>query len=133
MNNIKVLSAAILLILAKSALAIEVEPNNDSAHANKLGKENVGKLNRASDVDFFSIDSCVKDDKKQCVKYTAADETLNPLNKAGTEKRREDVSLSFTCNNRSAATNTSGGIATATTTGWFLGIHDSNGELQETY
>ncbi len=133
MNNRKVLSAAILLILAKSALAIEVEPNNDSGHANKLGKENVGKLNRASDVDFFSIDSCVKDDKKQCVKYTAADETLNPLNKAGTDKRREDVSLSFTCNNRSAATNTSGGIATATTTGWFLGIHDSNGELQETY
>ncbi len=133
MNNRKVLSAAILLILAKSALAIEVEPNNDSGHANKLGKENVGKLNRASDVDFFSIDSCVKDDKKQCVKYTAADETLNPLNKAGTDKRREDVSLSFTCNNRSAATNTSGGIPTAATTGWFLGIHDSNGELQETY
>lgn len=125
MYNKKVLSAAILLILAKSALGIEVEPNNDSSKANALGKENVGKLNRASDVDFFSIDSCLKDDKKQCVKYTAADEKLNPANKAGTDKRREEVSLSFTCNNRSAATATSGG--------WFLGIHDANGELQETY
>lgn len=125
MYNKKVLSAAILLILAKSALGIEVEPNNDSSKANALGKENVGKLNRASDVDFFSIDSCLKDDKKQCVKYTAADEKLNPANKAGTDKRREEVSLSFTCNNRSAAITTSGG--------WFLGIHDANGELQETY
>lgn len=125
MYNKKVLSAAILLILAKSALGIEVEPNNDSSKANALGKENVGKLNRASDVDFFSIDSCLKDDKKQCVKYTAADEKLNPANKAGTDKRREEVSLSFTCNNRSAVITTSGG--------WFLGIHDANGELQETY
>lgn len=123
MNNIKVLSAAILLILAKSALGIEVEPNNDSSQANKLGKENVGKLNRASDVDFFSIDSCEKDDKKQCGKYTAADEKLNPLNKAGTVKYREEVSLSFTCNNRSSAS----------PSGWFLGVHDSKGELQETY
>jgi hypothetical protein len=133
MNNKKVLSAAILLILTKSALGIEVEPNNDSGHANKLGKENVGKLNRASDVDFFSIDSCVKNDKKQCVKYTSADEKLNTLNKAGTDKRREEVSVSFTCNNRSASTITSSGIPTGTGNGWFLGIHDSNGELQETY
>jgi hypothetical protein len=133
MNNKKVLSAAILLILAKSALAIEVESNNDSKLANKLGAENVGKLNKASDVDFFSVDSCVKDDKKQCRKYTAADEKLNPLNKAGTDVRREEVSLSFTCTNRSASTNTSTGLAPVTTTGWFLGIHDSNGELQETY
>lgn len=124
MNNKKVLSAAILFILTKAVFGIEVESNNDSSQANKLGKENVGKLNRASDVDFFAIDSCVKDDKKQCIKYTAADEKLNPANKAGTDKRREEISLSFTCNNRSAATNT---------TGWFVGIHDSNGELQETY
>jgi len=133
MNNKKVLSAAILLILAKSALAIEVESNNDSSRANKLGAENVGKLNKASDVDFFSVDSCVKDDKKQCVKYNAADEKLDPTHKAGTDVRREEVSLSFTCNNRSAATNTSTGLVPVTTTGWFLGIHDSNGELQETY
>lgn len=125
MYNKKVLLAAILLILVKSALGIEVEPNNDSAHANALGKENSGKLNRASDVDFFSIDSCVKDDKKQCIKYNVADEQLNPANKAGTDKRREEVSLSFTCNNRSVSTVASGG--------WFLGIHDGNGELQETY
>lgn len=106
MNHRKMLSAVILLVLTKSALGIEFEPNNDSSHANKLGTENVGKLNRASDVDFFSIDSCVKNDKKVC-----------------TDKHREEVSLLFTCNNRSATS----------TGGWFLGIHDSNGELQETY
>ncbi len=122
MDDKKILSAAILLILAKPALAIEVESNNDSKLANKLSTENVGKLNRASDVDFFSIDSCLKDNKKQCVKYSAADEKLNPLNKAGTEVRREEIVLSFTCNSRVSAT-----------TGWFLGIHDANGELQETY
>ena len=125
MNNLKLLSAAVLLVLAKSAGAIEVEPNNDSSRANPLGKENVGKLNRASDVDFFSIDSCLKNDKKECLKYTADDEKKNPLNKAGTDKRREEISLSFTCNNRAAAAATSGG--------WMLGIHDLNGELQETY
>lgn len=108
MNNKKLLSTAILLLLAKSALSIEVEPNNDSSKANLLGTENSGKLNRASDVDFFKIDSCVKNDKKEC-----------------TDKHREEISLSFTCNNRSSSAATSGG--------WFLGIHDSNGELQETY
>lgn len=133
MNNLKLLSVAVLLVLAKSANAIEVEPNNDSSKANPLGKENVGKLNRASDVDFFSIDSCIKDNKKQCVKYTALDEKVDSSHKAGTDKRRAEVSMSFTCNNRSASTLTSGGIATSTGNGWFLGIHDSNGELQETY
>ena len=123
MNHQKMLSTAILLILTKSALGIEFEPNNDSNTASKLGTENVGKLNRASDVDFFLIDSCVKNDKKECVKYTAADEKLNSLNKAGMVKRREEISLSFACNSRSATG----------TGGWFLGIHDSNGELQETY
>ncbi|MFI3123229.1 MAG: hypothetical protein QX194_04775, partial [Methylococcales bacterium] len=106
MNNKKLLSVAILLALAKSALGIEVEPNNDSSKANPLGTENVGKLNRASDVDFFKIDSCIKDNAKKC-----------------TNKRREEVSISFTCSNKSSAS----------PSGWFLGIHDSNGELQETY
>ncbi len=106
MNNKKLLSAAILLALAKSALGIEVEPNNDSSKANPLGTENVGKLNRASDVDFFKIDSCIKDNAKKC-----------------TNKRREEVSISFTCSNKSSAS----------PSGWFLGVHDSNGELQETY
>ena len=106
MNNKKLLSTAILLVLAKSALGIEVEPNNDSSKANPLGTENVGKLNRASDVDFFKIDSCIKDNAKKC-----------------TNKRREEVSISFTCSNKSSAS----------PSGWFLGVHDSNGELQETY
>ncbi len=114
-----------LLILTRSAWGIEVEPNNDSAHANPLNTENSGKLNRASDVDFFSIDSCLKDAKKQCVKYTVADEKLDATHKAGSDKRREEISISFTCNNRSTSTASSGG--------WFLGIHDTNGELQETY
>lgn len=120
--NKKLLTTAILLVLAKSAFSIEVEPNNDSSKANSLGKENSGKLNRASDVDFFSIDSCIKDDKKQCLKYTA-DEKLDSIHKADTDKRREEVSVSFTCNNKSSTS----------TGGWFLGIHDANGELQETY
>jgi hypothetical protein len=38
---------------------------------------------------------------------------------------KKEISLSFTCNNRAAAAATSGG--------WMLGIHDLNGELQETY
>ena len=78
MNNKKILSAAILLILAKSALGIEVEPNNNSAQANKLGKENFGQLKNNSDVDFFSIDT-------------------------SGERGDKEISLSFSCDSHASA------------------------------
>jgi hypothetical protein len=137
MNNKTLLSATILLILAKPALSIEVEPNNDSKTANPLGLENVGQLSKGSDVDFFSIDnSCIKytvDDANldisgdikagDCAKYKDSDEAENPTNIAGEDKYRSEISLAFSCNSRAA-------VGTA---GWYLGVHDSRGVLQASY
>ncbi len=135
MNNKKVLSSAILLLLAKSALGIEVEPNNDSKTANPLGLENVGQLSNGSDVDFFSItNSCITytaDDHTadpthivgMCTSYTAADQIADPANIEGEDKYRSEISLAFSCNSRAAVG----------TGGWYLGIHDSRGILQATY
>ncbi|MDD2863410.1 MAG: hypothetical protein PHC99_01620 [Methylococcales bacterium] len=137
MYNKKVLSAAILLILVKSALGIEVEPNNDSSKANPLGTENVGQLSSGGDVDFFSItNSCVKytaDDEKtdtskvikagDCAKYTADDLNAVPPQKKGEIKYRSEISLAFSCNSRAAVGKG----------GWYLGLFDSNGVLQNTY
>lgn len=79
MNNLKLLSAAILLVLAKLAFAVmEVEPNNVSNNAAVLaleGIENVGQLNNGNDVDFYSIDAS------------------------------KDISLTFACNSRATAQN----------------------------
>jgi hypothetical protein len=98
MNNKKRLSIAILLILAKSALAIEVEPNNNSDKANPLGTENIGQLSQGSDVDFFKIEP----------------------------KDNNDISITFSCDNKALASNQSA-------RGWYLGIHDEQGQLQSSY
>ncbi|MDD5753581.1 MAG: hypothetical protein PHN45_02355 [Methylococcales bacterium] len=154
MNRKKVLSAAILLILTKSALGkIEVEPNNISSIATTLelgGVENVGQLSQGSDIDFFSItNSCLKypDDllktgskseylhkKDECVKYGVDGKPFTPAQEA-TEITKgvitpnyyyPDMSLSFACNSRALASNNS-------TKGWYLTIHDAAGNLQSSY
>jgi hypothetical protein len=79
MNNKKILSTAIFLILAKSAWAIEVEPNNDSNSANLVEAENIGQLSQGSDVDFFQI----------------------------TPKDNNDISITFSCDNKALASNQS--------------------------
>jgi hypothetical protein len=129
------LLVVILLIFAKSALGIEIEPNNNSAQANKLGKENVGQLKKNSDVDFFSIDnSCIKytvDDQQTdknhkagtCVKYTADDEKVDPSNKAGEDKYRSEVSLSFACDSYAIA-------SVRRDIGWYVSIYNPKGEEQ---
>lgn len=79
MNNLKLLSVAVLLVLAQPVSAlIEVEPNNNSSIATVLtldGIENVGQLSNGNDVDFYSIDAS------------------------------KDISLTFACNSRAVAQN----------------------------
>jgi|GEM_PF-2445035 len=79
MNNLKLLSTAVLLMLAQSAFAIlEIEPNNNSTLAKELklgGEENIGQLSNGNDVDFYSIDAS------------------------------KDISLTFACNSRAVAQN----------------------------
>lgn len=113
MYNKKVLLAAILLILVKSAFGIEVvevEPNNTSSLATELqlgGIENVGQLSDGNDVDFFLIKPSEISDEKGVIQYN-------------------DVSLSFACNNRALA-------AKNKSYGWYLTIHDDEGVLQSSY
>ncbi len=113
MYNKKVLLAAILLILVKSALGIEVievESNNTSNLATELqlgGIENVGQLSDGNDVDFFLVKPIETKDEAGAIQYN-------------------DVSLSFACNNRALASKNK-------LFGWYLTIHDDIGVLQSSY
>lgn len=76
------LLCSVLLVLTKSALGIEVEPNDDSAHANALGQENFGQLKKKNDVDFFSIDTKTKGDSDISLSFSC-DSHANSLTGLG--------------------------------------------------
>ena len=132
------LLVVILLSFAKSALGIEVEPNNNSAQANKLGKENFGQLKNNSDVDFFSIDnSCIKytaEDVKidpshkagECAKYTTEDAAVDSAHKVDEDKYRSEISISFACDSRATS-------SARKEIGWYVGIYNPKGEEQAIY